>query len=211
MIKQHSPTQAVNQLKDQLSNYLKEAELRSFHRIENASKRMGNLIDDLLLYSHVSHKPFEKESIDLNQKVQNVLQDLELDIEEKKAVIHVSELPVVNGYRRQLQQMFQNLISNALKYSKPGEPPQIEITAEEVTRSHKPYHRIAIKDNGIGFEQQYSEKIFQMFTRLHGKNAYGGTGVGLSIVKKVVENHDGFIEVESVVNKGSVFEIYLPV
>ncbi|RYG22472.1 MAG: GHKL domain-containing protein [Chitinophagaceae bacterium] len=135
----------------------------------------------------------------------------ELDIAEKKAVIHVGKLPAVQGYRRQLQQLFQNLLSNALKYSKVEESPKIDITASVFTESGTTYHVILVKDNGIGFEQQYADKIFQMFSRLHGKAEYSGTGVGLSIVKKVVENHHGFIRVKSSPGVGSTFEIYLPV
>jgi PAS domain S-box-containing protein len=201
----------THQLKERLSVYLKEEEIRSFNRIESATDRMRNLIDDLLLYSHVSQRPHETESIDLAQKVQDVLEDLELDIQEKKAKIHVDNLPIVNGYRRQLQQLFQNLISNALKYSKKDVPPRIDITASHVIENQKPYHLIAVKDNGIGFAPEYAEKIFHMFTRLHGKAEYSGTGVGLSIVKKVVENHNGYIRVKSHPGEGSTFEIYLPV
>ena len=139
------------------------------------------------------------------------LEDLELDIAEKKATIHVGHLPVINGYRRQLQQVFQNLIGNALKYSKKDEPPVININSKEILEKGKPYHAISIQDNGIGFEQEFAEKIFQMFTRLHGRAEYVGTGVGLAIVKKVVENHNGFIRVESIPGKGSTFFVYLPV
>jgi light-regulated signal transduction histidine kinase (bacteriophytochrome) len=201
----------TNQLKHQLSNRLAEGEERAFSRIENASQRMGNLIDDLLLYSHVSQRPHEMEKVDLNEKVQRVLDDLELDVQQKGAIVSVDKLPVVKGYRRQLQQLFQNLISNALKYSKKDVPPRIEISATEVTENGKPYHLIAVKDNGIGFDQEYADKIFQMFTRLHGKAEYSGTGVGLSIVKKVVENHNGFIKVESELGQGSTFNVLLPV
>lgn len=201
----------TNQLKHQLSAHLGETDLRSFYRIENATQRMGNLIDDLLLYSHVSHRPHETENVDLNQKVQAVLEDLELDIEEKKADIHVEKLPIVKGYRRQLQQLFQNLITNALKYSKRDVPPHITISASRVTENKKAYHLITVKDNGIGFDPEYADKIFQMFTRLHGKREYSGTGVGLSIAKKVVENHYGFIKAKSQPGEGSMFEIYLPV
>jgi signal transduction histidine kinase len=102
-------------------------------------------------------------------------------------------------------------LSNAIKYSTPGVQPLIEIAATLVQENNTAYHLITVKDNGIGFSEEYSLKIFQMFTRLHGKNEYSGTGVGLSIVKKVVENHNGFIRVESVPGKGSVFKIYLPV
>lgn len=201
----------TNQLKNQLGTYLGEGETRSFNRIENAAERMRSLIDDLLLYSHVSHQPHERESIDLNVKVQRVLEDLELDIAEKGAVIHVGKLPVVKGYRRQLQQLFQNLIGNALKYIKKEVPPCIEITANEVTEGGKHHYRIEVKDNGIGFESEYADKIFRMFTRLHGKEEYSGTGVGLAIVKKVVENHNGRITVESTPGLGSTFILLLPV
>jgi len=200
----------THQLKEQLGSHLSEAELRSFGRIESASQRMGNLIDDLLLYSHVSHRPHETDDVDLDEKLRRVLEDLEVDIQEKSAVIHAGRLPVVRGYRRQLQQLLQNLLSNALKYSKEGVPPEITITAGQREERGRLYHLVSVRDNGIGFEQEYEDKIFQMFTRLHGKSEYSGTGVGLSIVKKVVENHDGFIEVESVPGEGSVFNIFLP-
>lgn len=201
----------THQLKDQLVKHLEDAEVRSFDRIVNATERMGNLIDDLLIYSHVTQRPHEMERIDLNLKLEKVLEDLELDIEEKRAVVNAGKLPVVQGYRRQLQQLFQNLISNALKYSKEDVPPVIDITAGVATENNRLYHLIAIKDNGIGFEQQYADKIFKMFARLHGKNEYSGTGVGLSIVKKVVENHHGQIKVESAPEQGSTFSVLLPV
>jgi light-regulated signal transduction histidine kinase (bacteriophytochrome) len=164
-----------------------------------------------LLYSHVSQRPHETETVDLAKAVQNAMEDLELDIQEKGASIEVGKLPVVKGYRRQLQQLFQNLLTNALKYSKRDLAPFIDISSKEVTENEGRYHLITVKDNGIGFDQQYSERIFQMFARLHGKSEYGGTGVGLSIVKKVVENHNGFIRAESTEGEGSVFKIYLPV
>ncbi|WP_165958265.1 PAS domain-containing protein [Segetibacter sp. 3557_3] len=201
----------THRLKEQLSARLEESELRSFNRIENATERMGNLIDDLLLYSHVSQRPHQREAVDLNDKVKRVLEDLELDIEEKGATIVLGKLPIVEGNKRQLQQLFQNLISNALKYSKADVRPQIELISSLSTNDGKPFHRIAVKDNGIGFQPEYANKIFHMFTRLHGKNEYSGTGVGLSIVKKVVENHDGYIVAESTPGKGAVFSVFLPV
>jgi PAS domain S-box-containing protein len=201
----------TNQLKETLGSDLNDAEKNSFSRIENASQRMRHLIDDLLLYSHVTQRPTEKENVDLNEKVRQALEDLDLDIEEKGAVIKSENLPVVKGYRRQLQQLFQNLISNAVKYSKEGINPLIAITATQVEKQGKLYHLIAVADNGIGFAQEYENKIFQMFARLHGKSEYSGTGVGLSIVKKIVENHDGFIEVQSSPGEGAAFNIFLPV
>jgi PAS domain S-box-containing protein len=201
----------TGQLKTKVGQRLSEEEQRLLDRIENASERMGLLVDDLLLYSQVSIRPHAKEEVDLNKKVGRVLEDLELDIQEKGAVIHADPLPVVQGNARQLQQLFQNLISNALKYSKAGVPPQIDITAGICEEGGKQYHLIRVRDNGIGFHEEYTEKIFQMFTRLHGKGEYSGTGVGLSIVKKVVENHDGFIKVRSEYGEGSSFAVYLPI
>lgn len=200
----------TGRLQQQLADKLTAGDRALFERVESASLRMGNLIDDLLLYSQVSQQAPEKESIDLNKKMQHVLEELELDIQEKAAVVTIGTLPIVQGYRRQLQQLFQNLVSNAIKYSKAGVPPQINITATVGEEEGKLYHIIHVKDNGIGFAQAYAEKIFQMFQRLHGKGEYSGTGVGLSIVKKVVENHGGFIRVKSAPNEGATFRVYLP-
>ena len=201
----------TSQLKDQLGQQLSDAQRQSFERIEKASRRMAKLIDDLLMYSHVSQHPHEKEQVDLDQAIKRVLEDLELDIKEKEAVIRSGPLPVVQGYKRQLQQLFQNVISNAIKYSKADVQPVIEVSASLTEANEQTYHAITVKDNGIGFENIYSEKIFQMFTRLHGRNEYSGTGVGLSIAKKVTENHGGFIRAESVPGEGTTFYIYLPV
>lgn len=200
----------TNQLKDQLSNHLSEAERRSFTRIESATQRMGALIDDLLLYSHVSQRPHEKEPVNLNMSIQNVLEDLELDIQEKNAKINISDLPVVQGYRRQVQQLFQNLLSNAIKYSRDEVQPEIDISCRTITDENGRFYQVMVKDNGIGIHPEYREKIFHMFTRLHGRNEYSGTGVGLSIVKKIVENHDGRIQVDSKEGEGSTFHIFLP-
>jgi signal transduction histidine kinase len=208
----------TDRLKRQLADKLSAEDERMFSRVEDASHRMNSLIDDLLLYSHVSHKPYEKEIINLNEQIKRVLEDLELDIQEKRAIITVHPLPIVHGYKRQLQQLFQNLLTNALKYNSPNEQPQIEITAttafgvaEISLASDQHYHVITVSDNGIGFEQAQAEKIFQMFQRLHGKNEYEGTGVGLSIARKVAENHNGKITAEGNPGLGARFNVYLPV
>lgn len=197
-------------LKGQLSKQLKESEVQTFERIENSTGRMSLLVDDLLLYSHVTLIPHEREEVNLDEVLRQVQEDLELDISQKQAVINVGKLPAVKGYRRQLQQMFQNLVSNALKYGRAGVFPQLHIKAGKITEHNRTYHVIEVKDNGIGFEQQYADKIFQIFTRLHPKHEYSGTGVGLSIVKKVIENHQGFIRADSKPGEGSVFKILLP-
>jgi PAS domain S-box-containing protein len=212
----------TDQLRSQLSERLNESEKHTFNRIENASKRMGALIDDLLLFSHVSSKPHAKEVVDLNERVKRVLEDLELEIQLKSATITINPLPIVKGYRRQLQQLFQNLIGNALKYSKPGVAPIITITSTELVDENawlklpeagqqKLFYCIEVKDNGIGFEQNEAERIFHMFHRLHGNAEYRGTGVGLSIARKVVENHNGKIIADSEPGMGAAFKVYLPV
>lgn len=212
----------TDRLKQELAEKLTADQQYLFSRVENAAKRMGLLIEDLLTYSHVSKGMSHQEVVDLNTKVKNVLEDLEVEIEEKKAIINVEPLPIVKGHKRQLQQLFQNLIGNALKYSKPGEQPEIHITAKLVHGNELPqqmtteaarqsYHLIEVKDNGIGFEQEDAERIFNVFTRLHGNAEYRGTGVGLSIVKKVVENHQGFIWAESQPGVGTSFKVLFPV
>jgi PAS domain S-box-containing protein len=201
----------THQLRDRLATQINESELVLFVRIENATKRMGALIDDLLRYSHISHAPLKKEIVDIRQIIEETKEELELDIKEKSAILNVHNLPTINGYSRQLQQLFQNLISNALKYSKENVAPVIDITSQKIEINNQPYYLIIVKDNGIGFEQEFEHKIFQMFSRLHGKEEYSGTGVGLSIAKKVVENHNGIIKVKSELKEGAAFEIYLPV
>ncbi|MGZ3839830.1 MAG: ATP-binding protein [Flavisolibacter sp.] len=200
----------TRQLKDHLGAHSDGKDMKSFNRIEDAAQRMGNLIDDLLQYSHVSQRPHQMEAVDLAQTIRDVTEDLEIDIQGKKAVITTQNLPVVRGHKRQLQQLFQNLVSNGLKYSKPDVAPVLEFTAGRTLENNQPYYWISLKDNGIGFEQQYEDRIFQIFSRLHGKAEYSGTGVGLSIVKKVLENHKGFIRVESSPGEGANFSIYLP-
>ena len=211
-----------DRLKSRLAERQDKEETALVERMEKAAQRMGLLVDDLLEYSHVSRGVDKMEAIDLNQKVAKVLEDLELTVLEKKARIDVGPLPTIKGHRRQVQQLFQNLVGNALKYSKEGEPPVISITSREVSGSeptdrgpaldpHRHYHLIEVRDNGIGFEQEHAERIFNVFTRLHGKGEYSGVGVGLSIVRKVVENHHGLIWAESEPGKGATFKVLLPV
>ncbi|MBA2330582.1 MAG: hypothetical protein H0V91_13310 [Flavisolibacter sp.] len=161
------------------------------------------------------------EEVDLNTKVETVLEDLELEIQDKQAQITVDQLPVIKGHKRQLQQLFQNILSNALKYSKQNTPSIIHINSSLIkgkdTSLHlsgddvnRLYHLIEVKDNGIGFDQNESHRIFNVFTRLHGNAEFKGTGVGLSIARKVVENHHGYIWAQSEPGIGSTFKILLP-
>lgn len=212
----------TDRLKHSLAEKMSPEEAAFFERMESATKRMTLLIDDMLEFSHVSLKPPEKEDVDLNEILQKVLEDLELTIEEKEAKVHYNDLPLIKGYKRQLQQLFQNLIGNALKYTAQGVKPAIEIDAVKVsgdafpeqvpvTDSTKIFHHLSVKDNGIGFDQKDAQRIFQMFQRLHGKMEYKGTGVGLSIARKVVENHEGYIWAEGVPGTGATFHFVLPV
>ncbi|MDB5190590.1 MAG: hypothetical protein JWQ96_153 [Segetibacter sp.] len=212
----------VNRLKSELWEQLNEQQQELFHRITRSSDRMSALINDLLIYSYVSKGAGATSEIDLNIEVKEVLEDLELDILEKGANCTVDKLPKVLGDKRQFQQLFQNLISNSIKYTQPGVIPIIEISSCEV-KGHeakedlpieavnKHYHLIQLKDNGIGFEQEYAENIFKVFTRLQGDANYSGTGVGLSIVRRVAENHQGFVWAESKPGEGAVFKILIPV
>ncbi|HVG12828.1 MAG TPA: ATP-binding protein, partial [Flavisolibacter sp.] len=208
-------------LSDSLGDRMTEVEKKYFQRLDLASKRMYILIEDLLTYSQVSQKPEEKQPVDLNTTLEHVLGDLDLEIEQKGATIKAGQLYTVSGYPHQLKQVFQNLISNALKYAKPGVPPTISISCDHLRGSDsglpltseeqvKEYCRITVKDNGIGFDQRDAELIFNMFTRLHDGNQTKGTGIGLSIVRKVIENHKGFIWAESQPGEGTRFLILLP-
>jgi PAS domain S-box-containing protein len=211
-----------DRLKDRLQEMLKPEDKNYFDRISNATQRMNTLIDDLLMYSHVSRGSTGEEVVDLNQKVRLVLEDLELEVEERKAKITVDNLPAIKGHRRQLQQLFQNLIGNAIKYARQDQPPAVHISSRVVNGSdyiqqvaaekrNQSFHLIEVADNGIGFNPEDAERIFKVFTRLHGNTQYKGTGVGLSIARKVVENHGGYIWAESRPGEGSTFKVLLPV
>ena len=186
-----------------------------FTRMQNAANRMQSLIDDLLAYSQVNPADHKLENVNLNDIIEEIKQDLKEELKEKNAVITVAGKCKVNIIRFQFQQLLYNLFSNSLKFSRPGITPLIEIKNEMVSGSQSPFKdkaacHIFITDNGIGFEPDYEEKIFELFYRLHGKDEYNGTGIGLAIVKKIVENHKGIITASSQPNKGARFDIYIP-
>ena len=211
-----------DRLENKLTDKINSDDIKLFKKMQKAALRMTTLIDDLLTYSSLNKTIINAELIDLNEKLKNVLEDLELEIQEKQAHIYSDNLPVIMGHRRQLGQLFQNIIGNALKYSSPGVSPEIRIHCKKVTieksgsdalsneELKKEYYLIEIHDNGIGFDQQDADRIFNVFTRLHGNAEYLGTGVGLSIARKVAENHGGFIKAESTINEGATFKIYFP-
>lgn len=212
----------VDRLRNELGDQLNISHQDLFNRVGKSTNRMKALIEDLLTFSYFSKGLGATTEIDLNQQVDEVLEDLEIDISEKKARFRIEALPKIRGDKRQFQQLFQNLISNALKYTNTKVNPIIEISSAEAIgfevkdnlpadSADKLFHLIQLKDNGIGFEQAYAEDIFKVFTRLNGGTNGSGTGVGLSIVQKVVENHHGFVWAESKPGEGAVFKILLPV
>lgn len=190
-------------------------------RMQAAANRMSLLIRDLLDYSRMSTLRDSFAQLSLDKLLQEALDDLYVVIQETKATVEAHPLPTVTGDGRQLKQLLQNLLSNAIKFHKPGQPPHIVIKAQLVSRAKLPgkaavtssathFQQITIEDNGIGFDNQYTDRIFQVFQRLHGRSQYPGTGVGLAICRKVAENHGGTITAESEPDKGSTFRLYLP-
>lgn len=209
-------------LKEDLNEVMTENRRNHIIKLESTSNRMQSLVNDLLEYSYVTKGIAQLEQVDLNQTVKNVMGDLELEIQNKRARLIVQTLPMVHGNARQFEQVFQNLIGNALKYSRPDLNPNIEIIYKQVTGrdvlTDKPlellsqnYHLIEISDNGIGFQQVHAERIFKIFNRLHGKEDYKGSGIGLSIVRTVIESHNGFVWATSEPNAGSSFKFILPI
>lgn len=189
-----------------------------FEKLTTSAERMSLLVRSLLDYSRLSKEYVEKAEVDLNVVLEQVKQDFELLIQEKNAIITSGNLATVSANQTQIGQLFSNLISNSLKFSK-ADPviniSSVVVTKEEIsdppiTLNYKKYVQINFQDNGIGFEQQYAKVIFALFQRLHGRQDYGGTGIGLALCKKIVENHHGFIAVISELNKGTKFSIYLP-
>ncbi len=188
-------------------------------RMQMAAERMSGLVKDLLMFSRLTSEEISYVEVDLNRVIREVVSDLEMVIEEQKAEIQVSELPLIKGNERQLTQLLQNLMSNAIKFHKAGEPPRIYVQASQVPAAELPaelehfnertYVCLEIRDEGIGFDERYLDRIFQMFQRLHDRQDFAGTGVGLALCKKVVENHQGFITARSFPGKGTRFLIYL--
>jgi signal transduction histidine kinase/FixJ family two-component response regulator len=186
-------------------------------RIIVSGERMSGLINDLLAYSRLSMLSLFEDT-NLNKIVHNILLDLEIPIVEKDAKVDVDDLPVIQAIPGQIRQLFQNIISNALKFSRPGVPPVIEIRCSIIDEKridapeaeNGAFCRLVISDNGIGFDEQYLEKIFTLFQRLNSKEAYEGTGIGLAIAKKIVEKHNGLITARSKENEGATFIIVLP-
>ena len=196
--------------------------LMYLQRMQLAASRMSRLIEDLLNFSSISTHREDNQPVALNTVIDQVLGDFEMVIAETGAEIQVDQLPTIPGNALQLGQLFQNLLSNALKFHRPDVPPLIIVRSRTLlaadvppavkpTRNTEMYHQIDVIDNGIGFDEQYLERIFQVFQRLHGKNQFSGTGIGLSICAKVMDNHGGTITAVSQPDQGATFKLYFPV
>lgn len=179
-------------------------------KIEHTAQRMQNVIEGILAYSGADRKGQYVENVDLNRVMQNIKSDLELVMQEKDAVLISAELPEIEGSRVLIGQLFYNLVHNALKFSKTGVPPKIVITSHVIGLGSEKSVRIDIQDNGIGIEEAFTERIFTAFERLHSKDQYEGSGLGLSLCRKIAKRHGGSISAKGVGGKGSVFTVVLP-
>jgi signal transduction histidine kinase len=186
-------------------------------RMKLAAERMSNLINDLLEFSRVTTRGDDFSDVDLSLLIEEVVGDLEIAIEECDGKINVDDLPFIKGDKGQMYQLFLNLLSNAIKFRKPDVSPVISIqyekhqTNDELTNLTVDWHIITISDNGIGFEQEFADKIFVPFQRLHGRTEYKGTGIGLAVCRRIIERHGGTISAESDLTKGAVFTLRIPV
>jgi len=205
----------TSHLHESKSEHLAEKELASLDVINSSAVRLNSLVDDLVKYAFSATKD-EVHQVNLNGIFKDVKDDIELIISENNADISSENLPEINGSKVQMRQLFSNLIINAIKYRKADVNPVIKITADivdgiyEVDLSRK-FHKISIHDNGIGMDNSHLAKIFTIFQRLHMRNEYSGNGIGLAICKKIMENHNGLIKVESIIGKGSIFNLYFPI
>jgi PAS domain S-box-containing protein len=209
----------INRILDKEYENFSVAARDYFQRVTGASERMQNMITSLLHYSRVNTSKVVYMPTDLNVTVKEVADNLRELIEENNVAIKTSALPTLNAVPLQLNQLFTNIFTNSIKYRKADVDPIIEISAETIQVNEmqiqesvvaEKYWQIKISDNGIGFEQQYADKIFELFQRLHGRTEYEGTGIGLAICKKIVQNHHGFIEALGQPGIGSTLNIYIP-
>jgi len=188
-------------------------------RMHSAAGRMHTLINDLLTFSRVSTKAQPFERIDLNRIVRDVMSDLETTIEQSGGTVEIGDLPAIDADPLQMRQLFQNLIANALKFRKPESPPVVKVDAELVNKNasgiegsaSNKFARITVADNGIGFDEKYLDRIFTPFQRLHGRNEYEGTGIGLAVCRKIVERHGGTLTAQSSAGDGATFVATMPV
>jgi light-regulated signal transduction histidine kinase (bacteriophytochrome) len=196
----------LTQLEKKYQGYLDEKAHQYIYYATDGAKRMRQIILDLLDFSRIGKQKEKSTLVNLNRLVEETIALNRNLLEEKNAEVVFEDLPTLSSYHSPLRQVFQNLITNAIKYSKSGVPPKISIRATGMGTDWE----IAIEDNGIGIPPEYHERIFIIFQRLHKREDYGGTGIGLAIVKKIIDNLGGTIRVESTPGEGSIFYFKLP-
>lgn len=205
-------------LGEQYADQLEGNGLDMLGRVQSSARRMSELIRDLLNYARLTTAKEPSAAVDLNAIISEALTDLDVRIQETQPTIQIDSLPTVHGRAVQLRQLFQNLLGNSLKFQPPGQQPMIAVTCQVASPEALPpdlpprrtYWQIDVRDNGIGFHQQYTDRIFEVFQRLHGKNKYAGTGVGLAVCRRVTETHGGTICATSQIGNGATFSIFLP-
>ena len=174
---------------------------------------MQVLINDLLLFSRVTSKALPFSQVDLTMTAHEVVIDLEVLLQATQGTVEIDQLPTIEADPLQMRQLLQNLIGNALKFHQPGIPPIVHVAAQMRVdvRTAEEQCLLTVKDNGIGFDEKYLDRIFVVFQRLHGRTEYEGTGIGLAVVRKIVERHGGTITARSAVGQGATFLVTLPV
>lgn len=187
-----------------------ENSIKYLNKIDQSAQRMQNIIEGILAYSTLDNNKQPIEEVDLNEIVENIKTDLELIIKEKGAILISCELPVIQGASILINQLFYNLIQNALKFSKADQPPRVIITTSLINIDGIDSVQITIKDNGIGLDAVFSERIFNAFERLHSKDQYEGNGLGLSLCRKIAQRHNGIITAKGEKDNGAEFTITLP-
>lgn len=200
----------TNRLEDDKESLLSNKGKSYLEKVQNASDRLFSMVDGVLRYSMVDAHEQPVETVDLNKTIEFIENDLELIIQRKAAKLEYKELKFIEGSSVLIYQLFYNLINNSLKFAKPDEPQHICIESRELGQNGKRFIEITITDTGIGFDQENAEKIFNTFTRLHSKDKYEGTGLGLALCKKIVHRHHGLITAKGVKAKGAEFTILLP-
>ncbi len=201
----------IRMLEEEIGDVASPASKILMRKIFKSSERLNSIIDGVLQYSKVNATKDEDEFVSLEDLIKSIESDLEVVIREKHAVLYKTNLPKIYGQRFLLFQLFYNLINNALKFHRPNVSPVVEVRGMEIlNKNNRSYHRISVKDNGIGFDQSYANAIFNKFTRLNSKDHFEGTGLGLSLCKSIAERHGGWIEAYGEENAGSEFVVYLP-
>ncbi|RYF51218.1 MAG: hypothetical protein EOO39_43450 [Cytophagaceae bacterium] len=205
-------------LAEQYADQLEGTGLDMLTRVQSSARRMSELIRDLLNYARLTTEKEPLIAVDLNTIISEALTDLDIRIQETQPTMQIDSLPVVHGRAVQLRQLFHNLLGNALKFQPPGQQPMIAVTCQLANPADLPadlpnkrsYWQIDVRDNGIGFHQQYTDRIFEVFQRLHGKNKFAGTGVGLAVCRRVAQTHGGAICATSMLGEGATFSVFLP-